>query len=124
MEYGRTDKGNIFIYANVLDENNNKLDYILVKEKSKHFANSYTLEKKWLKDEKIVKHSKNIIDLIETGDIVEYKKGNYTVKTDVFEDEGQLVVDDLINLKSIRKIKIKSILTHERYQPNCYRLEE
>lgn len=74
--------------------------------------------------EYIVKHSKNIIDLIEVGDIVEYKKGKYKVKADVFEDEGKLVVDDLIDLKSIRKIKIISILTKEKFEEESYKVGE
>lgn len=122
MEYGRTDKGNIFIYANVLDENNNKLDYILVKEKSKHFANSYTLEKKWLKDEKIVKHSKNIIDLIEVGDIVEIRKTYREEETILYH-----MIDDEYTKSFTRNLKteyIVTILTKEQYNQNCYRLKE
>lgn len=49
----------------------------------------------------IVKHSKNIIDLIEECD--------YVNGLEVYK--GKIV-------------NIKTILTHEQYERNCYRLEE
>lgn len=75
--------------------------------------------------EYVKKHSKNIIDLIEVGDIVE------TEIICSLETNGILhsIIDvsnkeHLEALKSNEDTKILSILTHEQYEKNCYKLEE
>ena len=66
----------------------------------------------------ILKHSKNIIDLIEVGDIVNngyiYEIGN--------TEDGYKWVHNLNGLLLFEK-DIKTILTHEQYQANCYTAE-
>ena len=68
------------------------------------------------------KHSKNIIDLIEVGDIVEY-----------VDDDGEYIKDfivkkltpvSLISLIEYLKAycKVIAILTHEQYEQNCYKV--
>lgn len=78
--------------------------------------------------EKIVtKHSKNIIDLIEVGD---YVNGDFVVQ--ISKTFGYIFVkttyyDELTGEEKyqfIKKEDIKTILTHEQYENNCYRLEE
>lgn len=69
--------------------------------------------------EYIVNHSFNIIDLIEAGDIVFIE--------DFFGYNFIHVFDESM-LEALKKdvkdgIKIKTILTHEQYERNCYRLE-
>lgn len=74
---------------------------------------------------KIVKHSKNIIDLIEVEDILELKE-----YIDRFSKSEKIGVSDTTMLNTIResilekKIKLISILTKEQYTQNCYKLEE
>ena len=69
-------------------------------------------------DKEIVKHSKNIIDLIEVGDIVNngyiYEIGN--------TEDGYKWVHNLNGLLLFEK-DIKTILTKEQYQANCYTVE-
>ena len=69
-KYARTNKGDIFIYANAVDENNNKLNFIM------KFVNGIPYKYYFIEDEKIVKHSENIKELIELGDIVNWKDNN------------------------------------------------
>lgn len=69
----------------------------------------------------IIKHSKNIIDLIEEGD---YVNGSKVVGKDnncilILTDGGQTCYRNIFENKDI-----KSILTKEQYDANCYRLEE
>ena len=65
--------------------------------------------------EDIVKHSKNIIDLIEVGDIVDgYAVEDISNKKIVYLETGVGITVD----------SIKSILTKEQYENNCYRLED
>ncbi len=79
-----------------------------------------------LKD--IVNHSFNIKELIEEGDIVEYqvnslsklKVGRVNSYRDTRSNKECLCVEGF----DITKIaKIRTILTHEQYERNCYRLE-
>ena len=79
-----------------------------------------------LKD--ITKHSKNIIDLIEVGDIIEweYKKLGYYGINEVINRFGIIGVYGIEydNVISLKYIAIKRILTHEQYESNCYRIGE
>ncbi len=66
----------------------------------------------------IAKHSKNIIDLIEVRDIVNngyiYEIGN--------TEDGQKWVHNLNGLLLFEN-DIKTILTHEQYNANCYKVK-
>lgn len=79
-----------------------------------------------LKD--IANHNFNIKELIEEGDIVEYqvnslsklKVGRVNSYRDTRSNKECLCVEGF----DITKIaKIRTILTHEQYEKNCYRLE-
>ena len=69
------------------------------------------------------KYSKNIIDLIEVGDIVKIKNltGDFIVSTcyHVFNITSKNILIENINNKEIELI---SILTHEQYEQNCYKV--
>ena len=92
----------------------------------------------WIEDgtafslqDKSIKHSKNILDLIEVGDIVEWK----------FKDSSVICINEVIQrpetgktlgvyaeeddcLIPLEYIDILKILTHEQFEENCYRLGE
>lgn len=77
----------------------------------------YTMES--IDFEDVKKHSKSIMDLIEKGDIFELE----------FPQKGKMTISmyDIENFKlELKKtnVKIKSILTHEQYEENCYKVEE
>ena len=69
----------------------------------------------------VVKHSKNIIDLIEVGDIVN--------KSEVYEigqsENGQKWIHTcrgfLYYEEDLEKV---TILTHEQYEQNCYKVND
>ena len=72
----------------------------------------------------IVKHSKNIKDLIECGDYVNGYKV-ISVDYDVIDDETECIELDLnnnyqYNFISVRQIK--SIVTHEQFEQNSYKV--
>ena len=74
----------------------------------------------------ILKHSKNIIDLIEKGDYVnDYKILNIA---NVNNSDKKVFTIHKSNFKDICKIwgneDIKKILTHEKYEKECYRIGE
>ena len=67
----------------------------------------------------IVNHSKNIIDLIEVGDIV---------FTEDFPGYDFIYIYDKEMLEALKQdvkdgVRIKSILTKEQYMQNCYTVE-
>ena len=69
--------------------------------------------------EEIVKHSKQLIDLIEIGDIVEIRTGLYSSFKYFVENEDDLL---LLEEKVKQFWKIKTILTKESYRSNCYQV--
>ena len=72
--------------------------------------------------DKIVKHNKNIKELLEVGDIVEYTVGNMkNVYISTIKKYGKGVG---IDHYSLEQINIKKILTKQQYELNCFRLEE
>lgn len=77
----------------------------------------------YYREDNISKHSKNIIDLIEVGDIVQ-------VKDIQFLDEDKKYIFDIEMLEALKtniknnNFEILSILTHEQFEQNAYRLEE
>lgn len=92
------------------------------------FQGTVKVKRQYLSTKTILKHSKNIIDLIEVGDIIEWEYegfGHYGIN-EVINRFGTIGVygieyDDVIPLKNIN---IKRILTHEQYENNCYRIGE
>lgn len=77
---------------------------------------------KWFDTHNIAKHSKNIIDLIEVGDFVNGCKvyENHKTYLTVYQKSKNSEVD----YNYINHDEIKTILTHEQFEQNCYRLEE
>ena len=66
--------------------------------------------------EDIVKHSRNIIDLIEVGDIVNGER--------ILDITGDYIHTNETNHNKFYLAKhIKTILTKEQYQANCYTVE-
>ena len=89
-------------------------------------TNKDAYELQWLKNNK-VKHSKNIIDLIEVGDIVEYqvnslselKVGRVKSYRDARSNKEYLGVEGF----DITKIYIETILTKEQMEANYYKVK-
>ena len=88
-------------------------------------------EKSLLYKEDIVNHSKNIIDLIQVGDIIEINKGKYEVIYDKSLEQLGVLIPNRNHLAIrhstlehiFREYKDIRILTKERYQANCYTVE-
>ena len=113
-------------------------EYVRTKSGDIGIFNKYFEDKAWFEMKKndddfygiqvsaIVKHSFNIIDLIEENDIVgyrinclsEFKVGRVKKYKDARNDKQYLGVESY----DITKIYIDEILTHEQYERNCYRI--
>lgn len=78
---------------------------------------------------KVKKTADRLIDLIEEGDIV-----NGMTVEEFDDEEGELylgfpiyddgLMDCIIEYSLLSNIKIKTILTHEQYEKNCYKVKE
>ena len=65
----------------------------------------------------IKKHSKNLIELIEVGD---YVNGKRIHKIDKGQNYCYLYYG---NCKTLVDYQIETILTHEQYEQNCYKVK-
>ena len=121
-EYGRTNYGKIIKFA-WLEHSNGKRDgskVILINEDI--LSNDFYY---FSLGESIVKHSKQLKDLIEVGDIV-----NRHLVIDKYEDTDEygndfwclIIEDDSLLNRSIREEDIQTILTKEQYMANCYKV--
>src|SRR5574344_1888900 len=69
----------------------------------------------------ITKHSKDIIDLIEVGD---YVNGSKVIDIRIEEKLEIGVESDNLIYQYIQNNDIKSILTHEQFESNAYKVEK
>ena len=89
--------------------------------------NTVHLEKqKWFDIKNIVKHSKQLIDLVEVKDVIKYRIDNIstTLETKGYL-EGIIDISDeemLQEIKSDKDYHILEILTKEQYLANCYKV--
>ena len=74
-------------------------------------------------DDYITKHSFNLIDLIEVGDILELKEGNSICYLGLRKNQITVNYPDLIESIKNKDCELLSILTHEQYEQNCYKIE-
>ena len=114
-EYIRTKRGIIDKAVKILD------DYIFLE--SKFFITEYGESSTFIKKTDIVKHSSNIIDLIEVGDILKLKNGE---KWEVQEHQGngnwlQLEWENIDDNEDFFK-KVDSIITKEQFESISYKV--
>lgn len=76
--------------------------------------------------EDIVKHSKQLIDLIEVKDVIKYRINNIST---TLETKGYVEgIVDISNKEMLQRIKndknyeVLEILTHQQYMANCYKV--
>ena len=75
----------------------------------------------------IVKHSSNIKDLIQAGDIIIYTINCKIADIDIVKehtDSRTLEKSLRVGLWSLEQVNIKQILTKEQFERKSYRLEE
>ena len=116
-EFVRTDNG-IFKVT--------KIDGLYIYLDKQYFDNQYQTMRDVTFKERIVNHSFNIIDLIEEGDYVNEQKVLCLKKNndDCRDDIGTSYIEGIDIYLGYDESEIKTILTHEQYERNCYRLED
>lgn len=114
-EYGRTNKGKIFIFAWLENSDGKRYTNKVLLGNGKIFENKFY----YFDDgEEIVKHSKNIIDLVEVGD---YVNGKLIHKIDKGPNYCYLYYG---NCKTFVDYQIKTIVTKEQMASIEYKVEE
>lgn len=96
------------------------IKYITEDDTFPHDAFDYMGEFVAYSKDEITKHSKDIIDLIEVGDFV----NGYPVMEPVYNGNVWYGVDEGYEQFKRAFGKIKTILTHEMYEQNCYKVGE
>lgn len=103
---------------------NGKIDKVI---NDNYYISEYIECEKGIVDkENIVKHSFNIIDLIEEGDYVNGQKVLCLKKNndDCRDDIGTSYIEGIDIYLGYDESDIKTILTHEQYEKNCYTVKE
>lgn len=80
-----------------------------------------------IKTTEIVKHSKQLIDLIEVGDYVNGREVKHIAMFEGFPDYPKLIFVDethLIPDDTCENDEIQTILTKEQFEANCYKVGE
>lgn len=117
-EWVRTKDGYIF---KILTKENTNYGCCGITDSNNTKYTTYTYNKRSFNDikNKIVKHSKNIIDLLQEGD---YANGYKVIAK---SDDGYIVIltDDIEQGELLTEEEIETILTKELYQANCYTVE-
>lgn len=98
-----------------------KIDGLYIYLDKEYFDKQYQTMRDVTFKERIVKHSFNIKELIEEGDIVNESLIVYRGKV-ASGKEKLLVGNHIINGMSLEVANIKSILAHEQYERNCYKI--
>lgn len=114
-EYVRTNKGNIGQVIGIFNGHCQAKYHI-------QFQGKVKVKRQYLSTHTIIKHSKQLIDLIEVGDIVKDKYNKYEVafvKDDKIYCNDYNLDDSLITL---REQDIKEILVKEQFEANCYKV--
>ena len=113
-EYVRTNQGHIGVLKRIeFDKNDKSLKWYVFDKK---FENNI-IKEEYVNKPYIVKHSKNIIDLIEVGD---YVNGEKIIEVRRQKDEIYLMTD-YCPQKYITSV-IKSIVTHEQFSNIEYKI--
>lgn len=112
-EYVRTKEGEIHKIIKIIEDDGD-WDYYCCENNSGYFAMD------------IANHSKQLIDLIEVGDIIKYRIDNIST---TLETKGYIkgivdIADEemLQRIKSDKNYNILEILTREQYMAHCFKV--
>lgn len=115
-EYVRTDEGEIAKVTSVAKET---LGETLGIDEYRDigFCNTETYVKG-----KIVKHSKQLIDLIENKDVLKVRIDKTIMVFGIDEDTSDIKYKELIEDIENGEYELLEILTHEQFEANCYKV--
>lgn len=122
-EYIRTREGYL---GKLIAINEQDYNYLVVDTTKQVRKDEYPPTYLYLRNEDIVKHSKNLIDLITEGDILRYKlkglKNEYITVVKKYYDARSNENWLLITGYKLEQVEILEILTKEQYKENCFKV--
>ena len=118
-EYGRTNKGKIFIFAWLLNSDGKRYTDKVILGNGKIIENKLYY---FYNGEEIVKHSKNLIDLIENKDVLKVRIDKTIMIFGIDEDTSDIKYKELIENIENGEYELLEILTHEQFEANCYKV--
>lgn len=77
---------------------------------------------KWFDIKNIVKHSKQLIDLIENKDVLKVRIDKEIMLFGIDEDTSDIKYKELIENIENGEYELLEILTHEQFEANCYKV--
>lgn len=77
---------------------------------------------KWFDIKNIVKHSKQLIDLIENKDVLKVRIDKTIMVFGMDEDTSDIKYKELIENIENGEYELLEILTHEQFEANCYKV--
>lgn len=115
----RTNKGNIGQVIGIFNGHCQAKYHI-------QFQGKVKVKRQYLSTHTIIKHSKQLINLVEVKDVIRYRIDNIstTLETKGYV-EGIVDISDeemLQKIKSDKNYHILEILTKEQFEANCYKI--
>ena len=118
-EYGRTNKGKIFIFAWLQNLDGKRYTYKVLLGDGKRIENKFY----YFNDgEKIVKQSRHLTDLIENKDVLKVRIDKTIMVFGIDEDTSDIKYKELIENIENGEYELLEILTHEQFEANCYKV--
>lgn len=77
---------------------------------------------KWFDTKKIVKHSKQLIDLIENKDILKVRIDKTIMFFEIDESTSDTKYKEIIKSIENGECELLEILTHQQFEANCYKV--
>ena len=118
-EYGRTNKGKIFIFAWLLNSDGKRYTDKVILGNGKIIENKFYY---FYNGEEIVKHSKHLTDLIENKDVLKVRIDKTIMVFGIDEDTSDIKYKELIENIENGEYELLEILTHEQFEANCYKV--
>ena len=121
-EYARTKDGIIYkiedgeeFYADIIDD-----DTDIIPDVDRIWIDEEHLD--YIDKRDIVKHSKQLTDLIENKDVVKVRADKEVVFLGIDEETTDIKYKELIENIENGEYELLEILTHEKFEANCYKV--
>ena len=119
---------NVGDYVRIINTLEDYVEIIKIKELNEY--DGYLLDERnyQYSTYEIIKSSPQIIDLIEVGDFITYKQGNFYwnvfAQVSGRHNRENQITDLIVDNKPLNTVEILTVITHEQMEAMQYRVEE
>ena len=118
-KYGRTNFGKIIKFAWLEDSEGKTIKNKGILINGNKLSNDFYY---FHEKENIVKHSKQLIDLIENKDVLKVRSDKTILFLGIDECTSDIKYKELIESIKNGEYELLEILTHEQFEANCYKI--